>query len=349
MSMVYCVNCQEEKEYHIDPRIEVFKVRGEKINVESQVAICNTCGEEIFVNELDDANLARAYDAYREMHGMLSPSEIRQIRIGYGLSQGEFAQLLGWGRATINRYENNSIQSTGHDQTLKLIRNAGTALHFLEEARERLPESLMRKLEHHLQGLHDAEECHSIGACVSALLDSGKPSMENGFRRFDLSAVHQLSTFLAGNVKHFFKSKATKLLWYADFLAYKTLSQSITGCEYVAATYGPVPQRFSLLFDEMVESGVLRIEEVEFVARDGESFTKDLYLPGKNAPECQLGELELKCVQAVANEFRDLSSNSTIARAHKEEAYSAIFEQDQPWKTIPYQLAQTLSMEAIRG
>ena len=42
--------------------------------------------------------------------GFLQPEEIEKIRKQYGLSQKNFARLLGWGDITIHRYESGAIQ-----------------------------------------------------------------------------------------------------------------------------------------------------------------------------------------------------------------------------------------------
>lgn len=347
MSSAYCVHCREERELRIETRTEVFDVRGEATTTETNVAVCTQCGTELFLEELEEGNLRRAFDSYRANHQMLTAGEIRAIRERYQLAQGELAALLGWGRVTISRYENGAVQSRGHDQTLKLLRNPNYVRQLLEQAGSGFSRSLRDKLAAQVDTLERRSASHSVRACIAALLDSGEPSLLNGFRRFDLETTHQVATFLASSVGHFFESKATKLLWYADFLAFKSQSRSITGCAYVAAKYGPVPDHFRLLFDEMVESGILDTDEISFRSRDGESFTKDLYRPAVEPATDRLSRLEVKCLQAVAEEFGDLSSNKTIDRAHGEPAYSSVFQEGEPWKVIPYDLAKTLSLEAV--
>ena len=347
MLSAYCVHCRDERELRINSKEEIFEVKGEPIVTKTQVAVCTECGQEIFVEELDEANLKKAYDEYRAGHGMLTAGEVRAIRDDYDLTQSELAELLGWGRVTISRYENGAIQSRGHDQALKLLRNVDHIHQLLEEGERNLSEVLRKKLETYLGDGEYRKEGHSVRACVSALLDSGEPNLQNGFRRFSLEAAHQAASYLAANVQHFFQSKATKLLWYADFLAYKSQARSITGCAYVAAPYGPVPDRYTFLFDEMVESGVLTPEEVQFRSWDGEDFTKEIYVPSAEIDTGNLSALEVECLSVVAREFADLSSNKTIERAHAEPAYQEVYEPGEKWRTIPYDLASTLSLEAI--
>ena len=60
--------------------------------------------------EYDDDNLRKAYAEYRTRHGLLQPHEIKAIREKYGISQVNFARIIGVEDKTITRYENGSLQ-----------------------------------------------------------------------------------------------------------------------------------------------------------------------------------------------------------------------------------------------
>ena len=45
------------------------------------------------------------------------------IRESYGLSQVDLAKLLGWGEATISRYESKAIQDEAYDMLLRLVKD----------------------------------------------------------------------------------------------------------------------------------------------------------------------------------------------------------------------------------
>ena len=347
MSSVYCVNCRDEKEIRIDRRRESFDVRGEPTEIESNVAVCLECGEDLFVEALDEQNLSRAYDAYRRRHDLLTAAEIKEMREKYGLTQRALAQLLGWGSVTVNRYENGAIQTRGHDQLLRLLQDPENVRRILERPDTSLQDDVAERLKARIESLETPRHEHSLGECLAALLDSGEPSAANGYRRLDLEKAHQVAAFLARQAKHFFKSKALKLLWYADFLAFKSQACSITGCVYEAAPLGPVPRHFDWLLVEMVGSGILEIAEISFDTKEGGRFVGELYQPVGDPATDRLSRLEVKCLQAVVDEFGELSSNKTIDRAHEEEAYKSVFEKGKIWKTIPYDLAETLSLEAI--
>lgn len=108
--MSFCELCGKLVQYDIIERTETSEVRDEKITMSLQVGICKECGNEIFVDEIEDSNLEKLYSEYRRRKGLLQPCEIKAIREKYGLTQSQFAKLLCVGEKTITRYENGSIQ-----------------------------------------------------------------------------------------------------------------------------------------------------------------------------------------------------------------------------------------------
>ena len=55
----YCPKCNKLSETNIQSMDEVFEIKGEKITVTSEVAICNVCGNKVFNQKLDDKTLEK--------------------------------------------------------------------------------------------------------------------------------------------------------------------------------------------------------------------------------------------------------------------------------------------------
>lgn len=119
--MRYCPTCDTASELRVITRNETYPVKGENVIIEACVALCNICGTEIFVRELDFDNLEKAYRIYRERHNIVSPEDIRNLREKTGLSQREFAKRLGWSPATVDRYEKGALPSPAHNAVLKRL------------------------------------------------------------------------------------------------------------------------------------------------------------------------------------------------------------------------------------
>src|SRR5947208_1728757 len=64
--------------------------------------------------------------------------------------------------------------------------------------------------------------------------------------------------------KRFGKVKLNKLLFYADFLAYVYLGESITGQDYQALPQGPCPKCMLPVMEAMKELGEIAIREADY-------------------------------------------------------------------------------------
>ena len=132
-----CPLCGRRHEVEERKCLSSITIKGEEVTYEERYYFCvNADAEE---NEFESAvmtneNLLRARNAYRVKHGLLTSEEIVAIRKNYGLSQVELAKLLGWGEATISRYESKAIQDDAYDTMLRLIKdNPLQALEFLKK------------------------------------------------------------------------------------------------------------------------------------------------------------------------------------------------------------------------
>jgi len=130
----YCSKCNKIMDVGVKKKIEKFTVKGEPIEQENDVVYCLTCGEEIFNEEYDSKNLERAYDEYRKKHNLLTSNDIKEIRKKYGLSQKDFARILGFGEVTITRYENGTIQDKANDNLMQMARNEETFINLLKNS-----------------------------------------------------------------------------------------------------------------------------------------------------------------------------------------------------------------------
>jgi len=85
---------------------------------------CDSCGEEI----LDDAATRQIEDARRDAAGLLTTTEIRNLRLRLGKSQVQMSNLLGVGEKTYCRWESGSfLQSQAFDNYLRLVRDVPEA------------------------------------------------------------------------------------------------------------------------------------------------------------------------------------------------------------------------------
>lgn len=89
-----------------------------RLKVDLPVRYCAACDLEF----LDHVGQRLRHDAVCRYLGVLTPSEVQQIREGYGMTRAEFAELTGLGEATLGRWETAAvIQNRANDLYLRLI------------------------------------------------------------------------------------------------------------------------------------------------------------------------------------------------------------------------------------
>lgn len=338
----FCPNCEEYTEATLGVEKEIYNVRGEPIEIEAEVAVCQKCGSKIFDEERDWRNLEIAYSHYRKKYSLLSPDEIRTIREKYGLSQRALSRLLGWGEITIHRYENGAIQDNVHDSILRLIEDPQNVQKFFEAHRNRLPPHTGAVLEKRIASFLQEDKEKTFQVSFERLVSHQHVDLTSGFKEYDLEKLKNMILYLVKRLDGVLKTKLNKLLWYCDFLCFKETSVSITGTQYIRLPYGPVPDNYELIIANMIREGFLEKNEILFDATRGvvgEQFTI-LAEPHQGI----FSEEEIKVMNFVADTFREYTSTRITDMSHQEAAYTKCEDGD----IISYQYAKELSLSLTK-
>lgn len=103
-----------------DPFIHGNGASAVELTADVWVHTCSACGDSYTDDEADVA-----YDEAVCRHlGILTPAEIRALRERYGHTRAEFAQLTGFGKATLGRWERGEVtQNRSADRYLRLLQD----------------------------------------------------------------------------------------------------------------------------------------------------------------------------------------------------------------------------------
>ena len=157
-----CPLCDRTHEIEERKRTTTIIIKGEEVTYEEWFYFCANSDDdenEFETGAMTNENLLNARNAYRVKMGLLTSDEIVAIRESYGLSQVDLAKLLGWGEATISRYESKAIQDEAYDTMLRLIKDIPLqALEFLKKNSEKF--SMVKRLEIRAKIV---EKLHSYG------------------------------------------------------------------------------------------------------------------------------------------------------------------------------------------
>jgi putative zinc finger/helix-turn-helix YgiT family protein len=249
MAQIFCPHCETTRQVQSTTATEHVVVRGEAIPVTREHRACQACGASFDQPGAPDT-AALAHEAYRRKAGLLSPDEIRAFRTAHDLTQHELGRLLGWGGATVSRYENGALQDDAHDRALRLLMRAGNLPALIERYPEALAADKCRAI---LARLHEATAPGpGLLADLEALLITPEPDETSGFRRFSLTKFFGATLFLCRD-EAVSRPDLNGLLWRADFTHYREHKTSITGARYLRGPWGPVADRHHLLFAYLLE------------------------------------------------------------------------------------------------
>ncbi len=337
MKNTFCPECEQNVKADVVQKKETFNVKGEKMPVTSSVLVCGKCKNEIFDEDLDEKNLLSAYNEYRNRHRLLLPSQIREIREKYGLSQRALSRFLGWGEITINRYESGEIQDSVHNEVLDLIGDPRNMRQLFEKNIEFSSSSEGEKLKKRIDILvqNSSEEKLSMDL-NEFLLQSQGIDEYSGYREFNLEKMKQMIIYLTDSLKGVYTTAINKYLWYMDFLYFKENSVSISGCNYVHLPYGPVPNDYEVILGLMVSKKTIEKEEIEFSnGVTGEKFKAKAKPDLKYFTKDEIGIMDF-----VISQFRKFSAAKLSRYSHNEKAYSVTKDNEK----ISYNLSKDLSL-----
>jgi putative zinc finger/helix-turn-helix YgiT family protein len=306
-----CPNCEKVTSIERINNFEDINIRGEVITIKNDYFLCKECGQEFVNTKINIDPLEEAYKKYRELKGMVTPEEIRDYRKEFNLTQEEFSKLLGIGIATINRYENGALQSEAHDRILSLYMDPRNFKNLIQKDTEVL--GLEKRKEILMRIKREKDYYLKIAEDIS---NRSEPNVNNGNRVFDFEKFHNAIKFFCFRGK-VFKTKLTKLIFFADFEHFRQYSISITGARYAHLPYGPVPDNYETLLGLVLENDSnVKLEEYWDDDYSGELFISDA------EPNYSIfSNSEIKVLSTIKEKFAVYSTSGIREFSHNEVGY----------------------------
>lgn len=315
---MYCPMCNRVHVIEKRKRITKALVKGEEVEFTEVYFSCYECDEE--ENEfvpagIMDHNLLRARDAYRVKKCLLTSKEISNIRTIYGLTQSEYAAMLGWGEVTVTRYESKTIQDETYDRMMRLsMENPMFALNSLDTHKDRF--STMRY--HSIRNAIE-KRVEEIGILYlrkqqiySQYVLYMEPSGYNGNKPLDINTIANLICYFAQSVQNLYKVKLMKLLWYADAMFYSQYGVSMTGLVYRHMPLGALP----IAHDEIITLPTVNIIE-EFIHSD----IAYHIVPKQELSLSVFTSNELEVLEFIVCKFKHFNTTQMVEYMHEEKAY----------------------------
>ena len=312
----WCSDCREEISYNIVEKQETYNFKGETFEVTARVAICPNCGNELPNSDLDGETMEKVRKLYMERNN-LTTDDIKKLRSQYGLSMELFAKILGWGKATIIRYESeNYVPASSHLSILKRLKdNPEELVNYYEQNKDKFTEREQQKI-------NKVFKNNDLDIIERNLLDTlrryyiaHENTIESGYQQFSIEKLSQMVLFFSQ--KKINKTVLLKKLFYSDFLNYKRYLISISGIPYVKFRHGPVPMKYNILLDTLQEMNYINIEEEYF-----DDYTRiTINSTAKFNPNI-FEQYELNVLNFVNDYFEDYGSVQISTFSHNEDAWT---------------------------
>lgn len=245
--------------------------------------------------------------------GLLTSSEIINIREKYGVSQKDFSEILDWGKATITRYENHQVQDRAHDDVLRKIdADPRWFLEMLKRAKGHISEKAFHKYFHQASNQFKNKRNQYLINSIQAIYADFENDIVTGGVALNLNKVVEMINYLAAKVSNLHKVKLMKMLWYSDNLHFKRNGVSISGLAYSALPMGAVPEGY----DQIVILDGVAFDTVSYGEHNGYKFRTT---SGFEINE--LNQSEIESIDVIIFEFGNLRTNEIVEEMHDEEAY----------------------------
>ena len=333
---VYCPYCRKDVEYKIEKR-DVKEFRNVAINTYENVAICKKCNQDLYINEIENENNERIYEIYREKTNIIKPQDIIDLREKYNISQRELTSILGFGKMTINRYENGGVPTKSQSDYLKLlIDNENQFIKRVKEAynnekiTKKTYEKIIEKVSFNEITNDDIQQMYR--KYINSKLKRS-PDIYNGYKLFDLELVENIISYIASKVKNLTITSLNKYLWFIDIISYNKRAKSITGLTYVHEQYGPVI--YNRKYEEIskLEEKYKR-EDVE--NKDGSIQSK--IVSNENYDMSIFSDKEMQIIDYVINLLKDKSVKEISNLSHKEFGW----KNTERFEKIPFEYADDI-------
>lgn len=291
--------------------IEEKTFRKEKFRVYVRYYVCEDTGEQFTTTEQDTLQFNDLYAQYRIRHGIPFPDEIKDIRIRYGLNYSQISRILGFGANQYAKYEGGEVPSESNGKMIAAIRDKNVLLGMLKSCKDTFQRSeferILTSINMSEERVDDYSSLHQI-----IFLDNSR-SIFNGYGSKSIPKLFDMVRYIVKKHGDIFPTKLNKLMFYADFSHYRKTGQSISGLQYRALNFGPVPDHYATIYDNVPGLDKKLVEAHDMVST--------LLMCPKDCDFDNLSDDEKESIDNVVERLKPLSVSEVIEASHQEHGW----------------------------
>lgn len=225
---------------YIKDHTNTFNIHGHQYTVTAPARFDSDTNKLIDDTKLDDRAVEIANSMYRDEMHLVLPEDIKKYRAKLGLSQREFAKLLGWSPNTVALYETGAFPSESNNKLLKALMSDNNLLtNIIHQDPEPLPSRIINKITNYL----DAKANEVIVE---------KP-VKPKFTAIQLTNWYRVTNYFDAqqdqNIEDLTQMKVVKLLYFAFGRYAAKTHGNLFDSPIIAMPYGPVVEEVHQKFN----------------------------------------------------------------------------------------------------
>lgn len=175
-----CSKCRKRVSYHVHKRPNKYVIKGFEVHYEEYYATCDECTEEIFVPDLQDANVERIDQTYREKNHLITKKDIEEIMSRYNIDKRPLSKLLGLGELTITRYLDGQLPSQKYsDMLYEILFDEQKLEGYIEKNQNSVSEVTVKKVREAIQVIRDEKTCKNTVERIALYIVNVRPGITN--------------------------------------------------------------------------------------------------------------------------------------------------------------------------
>ena len=290
---------------------EVKEFRKEKFSVHVRYYVCEDTGEQFTTTEQDTLQFNDLYAQYRIKHGIPFPDEIQEIRNRYNLNYSQISRILGFGANQYAKYESGEVPSESNGKMIAAINDKGVLLGLLKRCNTVFQPSEYDRIM--IAILKSEEQDDEYLPLYKIIYKDRCRDILNGYGRKSIPKLFDMVRYIVGKQGEVFPTKLNKLMFYSDFCNYRKTGQSISGLQYRALNFGPVPDHYATIYDNVTGLEKRLIEAHGMVGT--------ILSLGEKREGTELSKSELETINYVIDRLGNLNVSAIIRASHEEKGW----------------------------
>lgn len=325
------------KEMRVKKEWREMRFRKENFWILFHSYLCEESGEQFEDDRFASLNYNQLLNQYREKYALPFPERIAAIRNQYNLSAKKMSEILGFGVNIYRNYEGGEVPNQSNARLIQLAedpREFRKLVNLSNSLGQKLKEKITDRIDRLIEKHRQYKQQRQLEEYLMGPFNAGSLT---GYKVPNLTRFTELVVYFAENLKPW-KTGLNKLLFYADFSMYKHYGYSISGARYQAIEMGPVPARFSSIFEYLIGKGEIDIRYKSFTDGGiGEQFIPN---PGRRSNTETFSDDEFEIMEKTMNRFKNAGTQEIIDISHREKAWK---ENHTDRKIIDYKYAFELN------